>query len=356
MYSERRSLERAILGNKKYRSASFVQREVYIGLVLLADDEGRFVADAFALMEKIFSRRHRVSENDVDSALDWWNHPNQGCISLYEVGGVRYGVLTGWHEHQYIEPNKRESSSYPAPPTLINSWEMADHIYHWHCSQIGRSRTHYRTALRAFGQYDERNQEIIVSQLLANSGRSPQATATPAKAQAEATVPTPAVPSAKARKAEREAALVAERDTLMAGLPDIDRTHITMFLENCANANESKTLTIGRECNEVKAAVTLREELVAKFPANGIDRWRYGMEAMNRKTADKIGYAKKAAYGWTQQIASQEARRSGTASSGHTHEEQEQTEKDRLLGQAAAAYAAGDDARGDELTHRAGTL
>lgn len=91
-----------------------------------ADDEGRFVADAWALAEDAFSSTHGVGEAEVEAALHFL--AETGLVELYEVAGVRYGFLTGWFEHQYIKNDRRQSSSFPPPPCAISSWERADEV------------------------------------------------------------------------------------------------------------------------------------------------------------------------------------------------------------------------------------
>ncbi len=125
-----------------------------------ADDEGRFVADAWALSEDIFSSVHGVSEDMVEDALQLLH--DRDLIILYVVGGTRYGFLTGWFEHQYIRPSYREESSLPAPPVVLCSWERLTTVYEHYCEYQGKGKTTYEAATRWFGQQDREKQMAVL--------------------------------------------------------------------------------------------------------------------------------------------------------------------------------------------------
>jgi hypothetical protein len=136
-------------------------------LILQADDEGRLRGDPVTLAETVFSPlRHGVTEEAVIEALDFWQERDWL---------VRYGddcvFLCGWFEHQYINKERRESSSLPAAPCAINSWAIADAIFAWHAGRDGASKTHYRTALRAFLQQTEAEQEEFLKRTCSENVR-----------------------------------------------------------------------------------------------------------------------------------------------------------------------------------------
>jgi len=109
-----------------FRKQPWYVRDVFIFLFSShADDEGRFVADAFTILEGAFSRNHPVTEEDVEEALAALVNSK---LTLRYGTDNEYGFLTGWYEHQYIEKRRRSESSLPPPPVSICSWEAADII------------------------------------------------------------------------------------------------------------------------------------------------------------------------------------------------------------------------------------
>lgn len=157
MASKRRTIDPEVLQHPAFRRAGFVERELWIGLILLADDEGRVRADPLSLAETIFSPLcHQVTEAVVDAALDYWE--KAGWLLRYDGNTF----LTGWFEHQYIEPRTRDESSIAAPPCAINSWAAADLVFEWYRAFGGKAKTYYRRALRAFVALPESEQNEIL--------------------------------------------------------------------------------------------------------------------------------------------------------------------------------------------------
>jgi len=148
MAGKRRTLDPELFSKSEFRRATYVQREMWIGIIATCcDDEGRFEADAWNLSELIFSRSHDANEEAVTEALAYWCQC--GWLLLYEDG--RYGFLTGWYEHQYIRDP--EPSSLPPPPAQVNSWRVVMGIKEWFMEQRkGGGNTHFRTILREFEQ------------------------------------------------------------------------------------------------------------------------------------------------------------------------------------------------------------
>ena len=143
-----RTIDPALFQKAEFRRATYVQREVWLGVIATCcDDEGRFEADPWNLAELIFSRAHDATEEDVRGAIVYWE--SAGWICLYEGG--KYGFLTGWYEHQSIrDPNP---SSYPPPPVAINSWRVVTGIKEWHkANRGGKENTRFITIVREFEQ------------------------------------------------------------------------------------------------------------------------------------------------------------------------------------------------------------
>jgi len=98
---------------------SDTNRLAYVLLITYADSEGRFLADSVTLRGKLYTRlpwtpdqveRALIEMHDVD------------LIQLYTAGKHRYGVITGFHEHNTIRrnadgtPKEEAASRIPAPP------------------------------------------------------------------------------------------------------------------------------------------------------------------------------------------------------------------------------------------------
>lgn len=169
--AKRRSIEPELLTHPTFRRASLVARELWLGMILQADDEGRLRVDAVALGETVFSPlTHKINAAKIAEAVDFWatTHENgkQPWLLLYGDG---YGFLTGWFEHQYIKACDREQSSLPPPPVPVDSWAAADAVYHWYCRTHKQAKTYYRLPMRALSQLTVEEQYGVVTEELRNS-------------------------------------------------------------------------------------------------------------------------------------------------------------------------------------------
>ena len=142
--SKQRKVEAGVFHHPSFRRASYVARELYLGLIIcVADDEGRFLADPLHLLEQCFSRSHDATEQEITSALSWW--ADEGMIVLYD----KYGFLSGWFEHQYIDKRVREESTFPeAPGSGIRSWSQAEEVASRYREVAGKDRVVLRDVTR----------------------------------------------------------------------------------------------------------------------------------------------------------------------------------------------------------------
>ena len=86
------------------------ERLLFVGLITMADDEGRLRALIPAISGHIFPY------DDANSArVSKWLRCLQdtGLVVLYECGGVPYLQIKGWGSHQKI--NRPTPSEIPAP-------------------------------------------------------------------------------------------------------------------------------------------------------------------------------------------------------------------------------------------------
>lgn len=275
----KRTVEPQLWQKPDFLRASYIAREVWLGMICAcADDEGRLEADPWGLAEKLFSRSHDATEEDVAEALRYWQRV--GWLTLYGEDD-RYGFLNGWYEHQYIR--RPEPSSYPPPPVLISSWRSVQQVKSWYMSECGgMDNTHLRTMLRDFAQAVSGNSELSTQVLCSES------------------VDTAALKGkgkGKEREREREKG-EGERVRLLAQYEDRDRALVEGFLANCADENTTKRITTSRAVSEIVALEELRLTLIAEDEANGEERWRYGLAQSNRAGAPNINYVAKAARNW----------------------------------------------------------
>ncbi|MHB8997664.1 MAG: replication protein [Armatimonadota bacterium] len=94
--------------------------------------------------------------------------------------------------------------------------------------------------------------------------------------------------SDKERRLQKRQTLLDDRLELLTGLPQAVCELLEGWIENCAAANGTGTITLSREVSELRALLGLREEV-------GADAWAYGIFQANAKRATAINYIKKAA-------------------------------------------------------------
>lgn len=99
-------------------------RLLFIGLMSLADDDGRGLADQRFLMGRLHPFAEDLSTNDVGEALVKMAVPpvkGKPLVVLYEADGKQYYWLPGFTTHQRI--NRARPSSLPPPP----GWDPSKH-------------------------------------------------------------------------------------------------------------------------------------------------------------------------------------------------------------------------------------
>jgi hypothetical protein len=86
---------------------------ILVGLVLLADDEGRELAHP-----KLLSREIDYPPEQIEAALQ--ELVENDLVMLYQAGKHCYYSLTRWSQWQSISSQKMTPSKYPAPPALAS--------------------------------------------------------------------------------------------------------------------------------------------------------------------------------------------------------------------------------------------
>ena len=138
-----RNIDPKIWQHKFLRRCPWYTRDVFLYLFsAAADDEGRFEADAYAILDAAFGRSHPVDEAQVTEALSELR--DVGLLVLYRGadGCGLFGFLCGWYEHQHIQPGRRVTSKLPVPPVPVSSWSKADEIRAAYAKAQGREIRH----------------------------------------------------------------------------------------------------------------------------------------------------------------------------------------------------------------------
>lgn len=95
-----RSLKPEAIRHRKVGPLPDREFRLWIGMLTLADDEGRLVADAEQLRVEVFGYHQSVKSTHVERAL---LHLDQvGLVRLYHLSGTTYACFPSWHNHQRI--------------------------------------------------------------------------------------------------------------------------------------------------------------------------------------------------------------------------------------------------------------
>ena len=107
-----RSFKPELWADEKVCALSRDARLLMLGLISIADDEGRFRARRSQLVGDIFP-----DDDDAAGLLSGWvaEIQQQGIVLFYVSDGVPYGAFRNWRRHQKI--NKPTPSLLPPPPS-----------------------------------------------------------------------------------------------------------------------------------------------------------------------------------------------------------------------------------------------
>lgn len=107
-----RSLKPEMWADEKIGCLSRDARLLLLGMVTMADDEGRFRARRSELIGHVFP-----ADDDAIDLVNLWvsEIKEQGLVLFYLVDGTPYGAFRNWRRHQRI--NKPTGSTLPPPPS-----------------------------------------------------------------------------------------------------------------------------------------------------------------------------------------------------------------------------------------------
>lgn len=119
-----RTLKPEMWADEKIGQLSRDARLLFVGLITMADDEGRLRALPAAIIGHVFPY-----DDDVTNAklAKWMRELEQsGLIVTYEASARPYAALTGWSKHQKV--NRSNPSELPPAPDTNTSMTRHDRI------------------------------------------------------------------------------------------------------------------------------------------------------------------------------------------------------------------------------------
>lgn len=106
-----RTVKPSFWGDDKVSQLSIAARFLFLGLISMADDDGRFLASLTAIAGYVYPN----DDLPAKRLAGWLNEIQQlGLVTFYNGGRVRYGAIPKYGTHQRI--NRPTKSTLPAPP------------------------------------------------------------------------------------------------------------------------------------------------------------------------------------------------------------------------------------------------
>ena len=99
-------------------------RLLFIGLITLVDDDGRFRDLPISVLGHVFPY-----DNDAIKKLERWmgELTDSGLVVRYSADGVSYGAIPTFRDHQRISHPK--GSSIPEPPSMNGRGPSAERVH-----------------------------------------------------------------------------------------------------------------------------------------------------------------------------------------------------------------------------------
>lgn len=109
-----RTIKPEMFADERIVALSREARLLLLGLVTMADDEGRFRARRSAILGHVYP-----GDDDAVRKVDGWigEIREQGLVLFYVADGTPYGAFRHWRRHQKI--NKPTGSDLPSPPDPV---------------------------------------------------------------------------------------------------------------------------------------------------------------------------------------------------------------------------------------------
>ena len=107
-----RTIKPSFWGDDKVSELSLEARLLFLGLISMADDDGRFLASHNSIAGYVFPN----DEIPVKRLVAWLDEIQRGGLVVFYNGGrVKYGAIPKFRDHQRI--SHPQKSTLPPPPT-----------------------------------------------------------------------------------------------------------------------------------------------------------------------------------------------------------------------------------------------
>lgn len=113
MAQQRRMLYSSIYANAELNMRPIEERLLYIGTIVLADDDGKLRADPRYLKGQVFPYDEKITSLEVENWLK--NLADVGQILLYERDGIQILKHPNWAKYQHIRADLYVPSKLPSP-------------------------------------------------------------------------------------------------------------------------------------------------------------------------------------------------------------------------------------------------
>lgn len=108
----KRMLNPSIFSDEEFGELPPIHQLIVIGLMTLADDEGRVSMKPGFIKSQVFPYNDQVTTSAITEALGLIRQRLRN-LHQYEIAGKQYGVFLKWFRHQYIQ--KSRPSTIPLP-------------------------------------------------------------------------------------------------------------------------------------------------------------------------------------------------------------------------------------------------
>lgn len=109
--NQRRMVYSKIWSSTQFASLTDRAKILFVGMITLADDDGRIIANASYLRGQIFSFDEEMEISDIKEAR--LEIENKNLIEVYEVDGVDYIQHPNWKKYQVIRADLYTPSTLP---------------------------------------------------------------------------------------------------------------------------------------------------------------------------------------------------------------------------------------------------
>ena len=109
----KRMLHSSIWEGEQFVSLNARQRLTYIGLISIADDDGRLKGHPALVKSRIYPMDEGISPTTIDKDLDII--AKTGLIHRYSVNGANYVAHPNWRHFQRVRNDLYKPSKFPSP-------------------------------------------------------------------------------------------------------------------------------------------------------------------------------------------------------------------------------------------------